>query len=102
MPPELDFNLFQSQLEAALDEFFEDLSRVKGFNLQAVWKAMTFILTAAPVVVPLWAIATPQQRREAVVKAVNKKIDIPIIPESVEAWAIGYVYNIAFARLGLG
>lgn len=101
MSPNLDFDLFQSQLEAALDEFFDDLSRLKGFSLQSVWKAISFILSAAPMIVPLWALASPEERRLAVVNAVNAKVDIPIVPESVEAWAIGYAYDVVFAKLGL-
>jgi len=96
------FAEFEQQLEDAFEEFFGDLSRLKGFSLGNVFRAITFILTAVPNIVPLWALASPEQRKSAVVAKVNKYIDIPFIGESIEAMAISYAYDIVFAKLGLG
>ena len=91
----------ENQLEAIAEEFAGELARLKGFNLKNAFKGMTIILSAVPVMAPAWIDATPQDRKEAVVNVVNRHVDIPYIPESIEAVAFSIAYDLVAKKLGL-
>lgn len=94
-----DFGMFAGQFEAAFGELLKELSRLKGFNFGTVSKAITQIVTQGPILIPLWGMASPEERKRAIVDAVNKKIDVPWVPETVEGWAFGFIYDAVYRRL---
>lgn len=94
-----DFGMFAGQFEAAFGELLKELSKLKGFNFGTAAKAITQILTQGPILIPLWEMASYDERKKAIVDAVNEKIDIKYIPETVEGWAFGFIYDAIYRRL---
>lgn len=97
----MNIKLLESELEVILARHYAELRKLKGFSLRNVKRAVVLLITAATETVPAWAEATPQERREAVVNVLNRAIDIPIIGESIEAIAIGFLYDMVLDRLNL-
>ena len=60
-----------------------------------------FIQEKIPDFITSWKIATPEEKKKAIVNVINKQVDVPFVPESVEAIAIGKVYDILADKLGL-
>lgn len=90
----------ENDLELAIQPYYDDLSRIKGFSVANVKRAITIIVTAVLLIGPTsWAQATPSERKAAVVNVANRKIDLPWFGESVEAIAIGLVYDLVALRL---
>lgn len=94
-----DFNLFLEQLEEAFRELWSDLRKITGWNFGSVYRAITQILSQAEILIPLWAVASPEERKKAVVTVVNEKINIPIIGEGFEAVVFGFIYDAVLRRL---
>lgn len=100
MPETFDPGIFKIQIKEEFGELFEELSRIKGWSFGSARNALIQILVTAPDMIGLWAMASPEQRKTAVVDSVNEAIDIPRIPESIEGLAFGYLYNLIAGRLG--
>lgn len=94
-----DFGAFTDQFEEAFKDLLEELNKLKGFSFGTISRGITQILTQGPILIPLWGTASPDERKRAIVDAVNRKIDIPWVPESVEGWAFGFIYDAVLRRL---
>ncbi len=97
-----ELELFNSQIGEAVEEFADELSRIKGWNFKSILNAVGMVVTALPIMVPMLAIAPPEERRKAIVDAINKHIDVRWIPEAIERLAIAWIYDAVAKRIFVG
>jgi len=88
-----------SEFDTVIDNFADELSRVKGWSPRSVFKIVQILVEAAPELVPSWLMATPEERRAAVVTRVNEHVDIPVLSESTEEKLIRIIYDLVTAFL---
>lgn len=93
---------FEVDLEALLKPYVDELRKSKGFSFANISHVITLIVSAAITAVPLWKIATPEERKNAVVSVVNRYIDIPKINEEMERRLFGFVYDILILAMSKG
>jgi len=86
-----------SEFDVVFDRFTDDLSRIKGWSTRSIFKTIQILLEAAPELVPSWLLATPEERRAAVITRVNEHVDIPILSESTEEKLIRIIYDVVAA-----
>jgi len=82
-----------SELENLMEAKATELSRIKGLSFGSVSRAIAIIIGAIPEFVPSWAMATPEDRNDAVVDVINRHWH-------VSKWIADIAYHVVTILIG--
>jgi hypothetical protein len=93
---------FESDIENLLQMDATELAKIKGFSFNSVATVITLLVSQAITALPTWNMASPIERKQAVVNVVNKYVDLPVLGEKAEGAIFGFIYDILILSISKG